>query len=131
VNIFTPSIKTNEAAQKRVRQWVRALRSGKYEQGSAYLRHVRSAEPTFCCLGVFCDLQDPAAWFDDSQHPLGLQDQLSARGRLLLRLSVPGQKELVTLNDGNEDATPPVDAVDFKAIAKRIEHDLKERLAVA
>lgn len=34
------------------RLWVRALRSGKYEQGRGLLRD----GDTFCCLGVLCDL---------------------------------------------------------------------------
>ena len=34
-------------------RWVDALRSGEYEQGTDALR---TAENTFCCLGVACDL---------------------------------------------------------------------------
>lgn len=38
------------------RQWVEALRSGKYEQGAgALLRDGR-----YCCLGVLCDLAEKA-----------------------------------------------------------------------
>jgi hypothetical protein len=33
-------------------QWVAALRSGEYKQGTNYLRK----EDRFCCLGVLCDL---------------------------------------------------------------------------
>ena len=33
-------------------QWVAALRSGEYEQGTEYLHR----GDTFCCLGVLCDL---------------------------------------------------------------------------
>ena len=33
--------------------WIKALRSGDYEQGEEYLR---SGENHFCCLGVLCDL---------------------------------------------------------------------------
>jgi hypothetical protein len=32
--------------------WVKALRSGEYEQGYHRLRH----NDTFCCLGVLCDI---------------------------------------------------------------------------
>ncbi len=31
--------------------WVKALRSGEYEQGSGYLQH----NGKFCCLGVLCE----------------------------------------------------------------------------
>ena len=34
------------------KQWVEALRSGRYWQGNTLLRHRRH----FCCLGVLCDL---------------------------------------------------------------------------
>lgn len=44
----------NENAKK----WVAALRSGKYKQGKRQLR----AGDAFCCLGVACDLFDPASW---------------------------------------------------------------------
>lgn len=39
-------------------KWVEALRSGKYEQGRRQLRR----DNEFCCLGVLCDLIDPAKW---------------------------------------------------------------------
>jgi len=42
--------------QKIRRQWVRALRSGKYKQGRRYLRKEISGEDRFCCLGVLCEL---------------------------------------------------------------------------
>ncbi len=38
--------------------WVKALRSGKYKQGTAGLRF----EGSFCCLGVLCDLHSQAAF---------------------------------------------------------------------
>jgi len=36
-----------------VRQWVEALRSGKYKQGRLSLRDINDK---FCCLGVLCDI---------------------------------------------------------------------------
>ena len=39
-------------------KWVRALRSGKYEQATGALRR----EGGFCCLGVLCDVYDPDKW---------------------------------------------------------------------
>lgn len=39
-------------------QWLTALRSGEYKQGSGFLRIVgqNGTENRFCCLGVLCDL---------------------------------------------------------------------------
>lgn len=47
--------------------WIKALRSGKWKQGRAWLRidGTRDGEPEFCCLGVLCDLHSRAtdtAW---------------------------------------------------------------------
>lgn len=44
--------------KKNVRKLIRALRSGKYEQARGALRDGQK----FCCLGVACDLYDPAQW---------------------------------------------------------------------
>jgi len=40
------------------RRWVRALRSGKYQQGKDFLRREGKKEDLFCCLGVLCDLYE-------------------------------------------------------------------------
>lgn len=45
--------------------WIKALRSGKYEQGKGALR----VNDAFCCLGVLCDLHAHAfkkRWKKDS-----------------------------------------------------------------
>lgn len=39
-------------------KWVVALRSGKYQQGTGYLRKGHG----YCCLGVLCDVVDPTRW---------------------------------------------------------------------
>lgn len=36
-----------------VRQWVEALRSGRYKQGRKALRNI---DDSYCCLGVLCDI---------------------------------------------------------------------------
>lgn len=38
---------------KRLKEWVAALKSGKYIQGKGYLR---SGDNKYCCLGVACDI---------------------------------------------------------------------------
>lgn len=44
------------------RQWVDALRSKRYEQGT---RVLRSKSNTFCCLGVLCDISGIGEWEED------------------------------------------------------------------
>lgn len=51
---MNPEIKT---------QWVTALRSGEYKQGSAALK---DTEDRYCCLGVLCDLAVKAGVISDS-----------------------------------------------------------------
>ena len=66
------------------KQWVAALRSGKYKQGDGKLRQLEldkeTCEPTgneqFCCLGVLCDLVEPNQW-KRSEH----SDEEWANGR--------------------------------------------------
>jgi len=42
------------------KQWVEALRSGKYQQGERWLRY----GDKFCCLGVACDISGLGRWVD-------------------------------------------------------------------
>lgn len=132
VNVFSPTIATDLQAQKRVRKWIRALRSGKYAQGTSYLRRADK----FCCLGVACDLVMPDAWrasFDKSSevsyHPFGNRNERmfgatqleSAKARRLYRLTLKGANLILTgLNDGGKS---------FSYIAGRLSHDLKARIA--
>lgn len=41
------------------KQWLEALRSGKYRQGRMVLRNKHDF---YCCLGVLCDIIDPEGW---------------------------------------------------------------------
>lgn len=43
-------------------KWIKALRSGKYEQGKGRLK---SRDNKFCCLGVLCDISKTGEWKDD------------------------------------------------------------------
>ena len=47
-------------------QWVAALRSGKYQQGTGALK----IGDKYCCLGVLCDISDQATWEVDTEYPL-------------------------------------------------------------
>jgi len=76
---------------KRIKKlWIKALRSGKYEQGKKLLR-VSNGDDRFCCLGVLCEVyrkdtgdgswnEHNKAWFetsngaDDSELPFAVQE---------------------------------------------------------
>jgi hypothetical protein len=57
-NLFQPEIAHDTVAQRRVRQWLAALRSGDHPQATGSLR----TPDGFCCLGVACDLFDETTW---------------------------------------------------------------------
>lgn len=47
-------------------KWVKALRSGKYEQGQNRLKTL-NGQPKYCCLAVLCDLhaqENGTGWVD-------------------------------------------------------------------
>jgi hypothetical protein len=49
-------------------QWIAALRSGEYEQGSWQLRYGSPDEGlNHCCLGVLCDVVAPDNWNDNNE----------------------------------------------------------------
>jgi len=57
-DLFQPEIASDLDAQRRVREWIAALRGGEYAQDGAYLR----TGSGFCCLGVACDLFNESVW---------------------------------------------------------------------
>ena len=43
------------------KKWIKALKSGKYKQGTGFLKHYNSkGEAKHCCLGVLCELYNDA-----------------------------------------------------------------------
>lgn len=75
-------IRMNEDIRK---QWVEALRSGKYPQGRDYLVTVENEVENFCCLGVLCDLASDA----------GVIEKLPAYFRTLGKVVPYGNQEQV------------------------------------
>jgi len=93
------------------RKWYDALVSGKYEQGTGVLR---SKNETFCCLGVLCDLVEPASWVTG---PLGevfyMDDTTSlppARMLDAIGMDYDMMHKFITLNDNRR--------LSFKQIAE-------------
>jgi hypothetical protein len=60
VSLFRSEIARDLPTQERVRGWIAALRSGRYQQTREALR----TEQGFCCLGVACDVHDPRGWHE-------------------------------------------------------------------
>ena len=49
---YTDDGRMENELNEKAREWVAALRSGKYKQGKGAL----STEDRFCCLGVACEI---------------------------------------------------------------------------
>lgn len=119
--------KTEEQVQHR-KEWIEALRSGKYKQVQAALR--RSSG--YCCLGVACDLSGLTEWtthdidnggnqwysyFDEECIlPSEVADYFGVPTEVALSTIPEGQdaKTLIGMNDAGET---------FEKIAEFIEKD--------
>lgn len=56
--------------KKLKKEWVKALRSGDYQQGKSRLCTETKDGPKFCCLGVLCDIafdETEAYWHRESK----------------------------------------------------------------
>lgn len=68
--------------RRRIKKWVKALRSGKYKQGRRALHHLPT--DTFCCLGVLCEISDVAV----KHRPKGIDNVYYAGNAMTLPISV-------------------------------------------
>lgn len=65
----------NGLNKPRIRKWVNALRSGKYKKTTGRLKGIITSKPTYCCLGVACEISKLDTWdydgyYDDAQTEL-------------------------------------------------------------
>ena len=104
--------------KKRIKKWVKALKSGKYSQTRKRLRD----DTGYCCLGVACDVCKKGKWEGDEYYiggwsydeniPNGVKKWYGIDGEPFVE--VKGKKRyLVDLNDDYKWS--------FKKIAKAIE----------
>lgn len=96
-------------------RWLEALRSGKYKQARGRLRDESGA---MCCLGVLCDLVDPAGWHREEEFEA--DGEPSADGKawawkgdhryppyaLLQKVGFTERAPLTARNDGVGDLRP-------------------------
>jgi hypothetical protein len=93
-------------------KWLKALRSGRYEQSANCLRSDKSS---FCCLGVLCQIVKPRDWeqtgggwyFSEDAYSYPPPDFLKQVG-----LHSKSAKRLARMNDKGRD---------FEYIARQIE----------
>lgn len=102
---------------KAKRDWVAALRSGKYEQGKDSLL----SDNGYCCLGVLCKLQgidDAHLEFGDFPFSVGLFEDIGRDWCVPYKGSL---YNLASLNDGVDGNAP----LTFKQIANIIERSVR------
>jgi hypothetical protein len=101
------------------KRWVKALRSGKYEQGRERLRQTGDARKhAYCCIGVLCNIVDRRGWLDDDEQPHKLAndcEEMSPPNRERAGLSGEEQAALINMNDNGAS---------FVEIADYIEQNL-------
>lgn len=91
--------------QKIKQQWVEALRSGKYIQGTGALRRPTNeyiTEESFCCLGVLCDIVDPDGWEESTMWSYNHRENKGYPGPLVMQKTGLGHlfiESLASLND--------------------------------
>lgn len=112
-------------------RWVKALRSGEYQQTQGVLTTLSE----FCCLGVACDLLDPDGWTvddDDVEFHFIIEgyvfdyetigtSYMPVTARHLIGLGEGEQSALAALNDGRDERGKPRP---FSVIADWIEENL-------
>lgn len=112
-------------------KWVEALRSGRYKQGTRFLRK----GDAFCCLGVLCDVsglgewKKPGPWDEyvvegDALHSVNYLAESLAR---TIGIDSGSQKFLAKMNDGLDEHSLDEHIglpVSFSVIADWIEENL-------
>lgn len=103
----------NKAVKKR---WIKALRSGDYEQGKGVLHR---SDGAMCCLGVLYDIEFDGDWELDSLELVwtvdGRRATMSQEFKDKMGIKVSEEECLIQMNDNNST---------FGRIANHIEMNL-------
>ena len=105
--------------------WVEALRSGKYQQGRGKLKRSDDLKPTYCCLGVLCEVAYPndANYHADLTVPT--EETLKLAGLKYDGMDIKTFRKLWMMNDGHDDNVHNDGKFyNFKEIANWIEENL-------
>jgi hypothetical protein len=80
--------------------WCKALRSDEYGQAHEELRHPNLLRKVMCCLGVLCDIVDPAGW-NGNGHKLSNLEVLTDDACESLGIPKAIMNALASANDGS------------------------------
>jgi hypothetical protein len=128
----------NQMDRKYKAEWLKALRSGEYQQARGKLYDGTG----YCCLGVLCKvagskfvITNPDDVRHESDYPVyeptklgndqpGDAESLNDHGLQMFGFDTEVQDMLAAKNDGNPAATPPKPMQSFAEIADWIEENL-------
>ncbi len=103
------------------KHWIAALRSGKYKQTEGQLRYYEDwhRKPSFCCLGVLCDLasKDGGAEWVDSCF-MDSYDVLPTKIRKWMKLSEYKEQYLMIMNDSGQSFSTIADYIEKNILPK-------------
>lgn len=57
----------NRLSKQLKEDWIKALRSGEYQQGTGFLCQLKNGKETYCCLGVLADIEYDGFWEAESK----------------------------------------------------------------
>lgn len=80
-------------------QWVEALRSGEYVQGTGRLHAEEKGKATWCCLGVLCDLAIKAGVEVETDTRLDCTEECCSENE--------ERQRTIFVYDGRDDFLPP------------------------
>lgn len=112
-------------------RWLKALRSGKYEQGQEALRtrSVLDKKPKYCCLGVAADIMKDVTWSEYDQvifkgkHTF-MSGSIPDEVAQTVGLNDEAQIRLACFNDGKTKNGKRAHRKNFNEIADWIEKNL-------
>ena len=104
-NIPVP-VKLSREKRRTIKRWVKALRSGKYQQAEAELVTHNEYGEAFCCLGVLCDIKGIETYEDlvVGDHAIQITDGAMIHAAMFERLTgLEANPTIKFVSDEEED----------------------------
>jgi hypothetical protein len=92
------------------KEWLKALRSGKYRKTTGRLRRGTNRQDySYCCLGVLCNIINNRKWKDNSY----MSDLYGLPGKIVEKCSISMEQEihLSHLNDSTDTFAEVIDYI--------------------
>lgn len=99
-------------------RWVKALKSGQYQQTDGTLRRKADDKYSYCCLGVLVDILPDTAWYPLSGsstfgYHFGEESRYAFLGPLLLATTGLEYRDMYTLMGKNDNGVSFTEIADY------------------